>query len=314
MPSNSPTQLSQTWQQSGGLPAAMEVMSFCRACACGTNSSFTSKSFCAWLKRWTSDSTSTLRLGSGTLNWKRTGAAPHARRGLMSGSSHQARSAAARAPVATMVFRSCRRDKRRCSFMAYLLLEISRPSRPGILAQLVGGSARLWTFEHHEPIGLGRGEAAGLALLPGPRGDHIGGIPLAHLALVLAQGGQLRVEGGGDVDEGVGPRGAVDEDALDVVRLEPLGAQLGEDEPRLRRGEDGVERHVRRHPMVGMIHVALAVEAHRRVPAHHGVRLVPANDAREVPPQGDGGLEHAVLVTEEHDVADTQSLAGPPLL
>ncbi len=68
MPSNSPTQLSQTWQQSGGLPAAIEVMSFCRAWACGTNSTFTSKSFCAWLNRWTSDSTSALRLGSGTLN------------------------------------------------------------------------------------------------------------------------------------------------------------------------------------------------------------------------------------------------------
>src|SRR5205823_5910263 len=69
IPSNSPTQLSQTWQQSGGLLAAMDVMSFCRACACGTNSTRTSKSFCDWLKRWASDSTSAVRLGSGTLNW-----------------------------------------------------------------------------------------------------------------------------------------------------------------------------------------------------------------------------------------------------
>src|SRR4026209_2110448 len=80
MPSNSPTQLSHTWQQSGGLPAVIEVVSFCRACACGTNSTLTSKSFCDWLKRWTSDSTRALRFGSGTLNWKRTGAAPQARR------------------------------------------------------------------------------------------------------------------------------------------------------------------------------------------------------------------------------------------
>ena len=106
----------------------------------------------------------------------------------------------------------------------------------------------------------------------------------------------------------------MDEHALDVVRVEPLGEQLGEDEPRLRRGKDGVERHVRRHPMVGMIHVALAVEAHRRVPAHHGVGHVPADYAREIPPQGDGGLEHAVLVAEKHDVADAERLAGPPLL
>ena len=68
MPSNSPTQLSQTCATSGGVPAAMEVMSFCRACACGTNSTLTSKSFCDWLKRCASDSTSAVRLGSGTLN------------------------------------------------------------------------------------------------------------------------------------------------------------------------------------------------------------------------------------------------------
>ena len=51
MPSNSPTQLSQTWQQSGGVPAAIDVISFWRAWACGTNSTFTSKSFWAWMNR-----------------------------------------------------------------------------------------------------------------------------------------------------------------------------------------------------------------------------------------------------------------------
>src|SRR2546430_11238148 len=73
----------------------MDVTSFCLACACGTNSTFTSKSFCAWLKRCASDSTSAVRLGSGTLNWNRTGCAPHARPGRTRGSSHHARSAAA---------------------------------------------------------------------------------------------------------------------------------------------------------------------------------------------------------------------------
>src|SRR5205823_12541848 len=37
MPSNSPTQLSHTCATSGGVPAAIDVMSFCRACACGTS-------------------------------------------------------------------------------------------------------------------------------------------------------------------------------------------------------------------------------------------------------------------------------------
>src|SRR5438034_6380866 len=77
----------------------MDVTSFCRACACGTNSTFTSKSFCAWLKRCASDSTSAVRLGSGTLNWNRTGCAPHARPGRTRGSSHHARSAAATTPA-----------------------------------------------------------------------------------------------------------------------------------------------------------------------------------------------------------------------
>src|SRR6059036_280127 len=121
MPSNSPTQLSQTWQQSGGLPAAMEVTSFCRACACGTNSTFTSKSFCAWLKRCASDSTSAVRLGSGTLNWNRTGCAPHARPGRTRGSSHHARSAAATTPAAAIVWRICRRERAQRSSIVCLL-------------------------------------------------------------------------------------------------------------------------------------------------------------------------------------------------
>src|SRR2546430_2763961 len=145
IPSNSPTQLSQTWQQSGGLLAAMDVMSFCRACACGTNSTLTSKSFCDWLKRWASDSTSAVRLGSGTLNWNRTGWAPHARRGPTRGSSHHARSAAATTPAAAIVRRSCRRERaQRSSIVCLLRVErwrgcntvarrVSRP-RAGVLS------------------------------------------------------------------------------------------------------------------------------------------------------------------------------------
>src|SRR5436309_2676772 len=99
----------------------MDVMSFCRACACGTNSTRTSKSFCDWLKRWASDSTSAVRLGSGTLNWNRTGWAPHARRGPTRGSSHHARSAAATTPDATSVLRSCRRERTQRSSIVCLL-------------------------------------------------------------------------------------------------------------------------------------------------------------------------------------------------
>src|SRR5439155_1417795 len=81
----------------------------------------TSKSFCDWLKRWASDSTSAVRLGSGTLNWNRTGWAPHARRGPTRGSSHHARSAAATTPDATSVLRSCRRERTQRSSIVCLL-------------------------------------------------------------------------------------------------------------------------------------------------------------------------------------------------
>ena len=83
MPLNWPTQLSQTWQRSGGLPPVIELISFCRACACGTYSICTAKSFCDWLKRSTSEFISAMRVGSGTLHWKRTGSAPQALRGPM---------------------------------------------------------------------------------------------------------------------------------------------------------------------------------------------------------------------------------------
>src|SRR3989449_8263710 len=99
----------------------MDVTSFCRACACGTNSTFTSKSFCAWLERVAGDSTSAVSLGSGTLNWNRAGGAPPARPGRRRGSSHHARSAAATTPAAAIVWRSCRREGAQRSSIVCLL-------------------------------------------------------------------------------------------------------------------------------------------------------------------------------------------------
>ena len=62
MPLNWPTQLSQTWQRSGGLPPVIALISFCRACACGTYSIWTAKSFCDWLKRSTIEFISAIRV------------------------------------------------------------------------------------------------------------------------------------------------------------------------------------------------------------------------------------------------------------
>src|SRR5712671_42881 len=63
-----------------------------------------------------------MRVGSGTLHWKRTGSAPQAFRGPIYGASHQARSAAAMTPAPANVCRSLRRDSEVRSSM----LETSR--------------------------------------------------------------------------------------------------------------------------------------------------------------------------------------------
>ena len=66
--------------------------------------------------------------------------------------------------------------------------------------------------------------------------------------------------------------------------------------------------------VVGMVHVHGAVVAHGRVAAHHRVGTVAADDPRQLPPQRERGLEHAVLVAEEDHLGDAEHAAGLPLL
>ena len=96
--------------------------------------------------------------------------------------------------------------------------------------------------------------------------------------------------------------------------LEPLGEQLGKDQARLRRGEDGVEGHVGSGTVVGVIHVHAAVVAHGGIPAHHRVGPVAADDARQLPAERERRLEHPVLVAEEDHLGDPEDATGLPLL
>jgi len=114
---------------------------------------------------------------------------------------------------------------------------------------------------------------------------------LPRMARGFAAGGESPprimddVEGAGDVDPGVGAGGAVDEHRADVVRLEPLGPQLGEDQAGLGRWEDRVERGVCGSPVVGVVHVARPVVAHRGVAADHRVGPEAADQPGEVAPE-----------------------------
>jgi hypothetical protein len=131
---------------------------------------------------------------------------------------------------------------------------------------------------------------------------------------VLAEGGDLQLEDVGDVDVGVVAVGAVQPDLAHVVRLKTFLEQLGEDEAGLRRRKHGVEGDVGGDAMVRMVHVAVAVEAHGGIAAHDGVRPIAADEAREIAPHRDGGLQHAVLVAEEDDLRDAEDGARRALL
>src|SRR5215472_4318174 len=74
-----------------------------------------------------------MRVGSGTLHWKRTGAAPQAFRGAMKGASHQPRSAAAITPAATSLWRNPRRDGDQRSLISYPPYLVSPPALRGAL-------------------------------------------------------------------------------------------------------------------------------------------------------------------------------------
>src|SRR5258707_15817418 len=71
------------------------------------------------------------------------------------------------------------------------------------------GPSSSGVLQDHSTVGFGGGQLAALALLAGPLGDHLGGVPLAHLALVRARRGQLHAEHLPEVHAGVGPLPAV---------------------------------------------------------------------------------------------------------
>src|SRR5258707_14324546 len=79
------------------------------------------------------------------------------------------------------------------------------------------GPSSSGVLQDHSTVGFGGGQLAALALLAGPLGDHLGGVPLPHLALVRAQRGQPYVQPLPDLHVGVGPLRAVDEKLAQLV-------------------------------------------------------------------------------------------------
>ena len=131
---------------------------------------------------------------------------------------------------------------------------------------------------------------------------------------MLAQRADFDIQHRGDVHERVGALRADQPDLPHVMRLEALGEELGEDEPRLRRREDRVERHVGGRAVVGMVHVARAVVADRRIARDDGVGPVPAHQPREITPHVERRRQDAVFVAEEHDLRDAEHATGRALL
>src|SRR5262245_28443329 len=153
--------------------------------------------------------------------------------------------------------------------------------------------------ERHALEPLGVLHARRLAVSRRPRAQElVDPLALAHLRDVRLQRGALECQRVGDVDVGVRAERAADEDFLHLMRLEPLGQELLEDHARLGRRKDRVERRAGDGAVVGMVQVIAAVPAHRRVAAHHDVRLHPADHAREIAPERDGRLDLAVLIAE----------------
>src|SRR5438309_1941713 len=103
--------------------------------------------------------------------------------------------------------------------------------------------------------------------------------PLADLALVFPQGCDLEVDGLTDINPDIGLVRAGQVDLFDFVWLEPFVEQLGEHQARVGARNDGVERRLARGAMVGMVDVALAAPASRRVGRHDNVGLGATNPA-----------------------------------
>src|SRR5258705_454110 len=117
----------------------------------------------------------------------------------------------------------------------------------------------------------------------------------------------LGLERLGDVDPRIRGVRPADEDLLHLVWREALGDELGKDADGLRRREDGIERGARDRAVIRMVHVLVAVIAHGRIAADHDVRPVTTDDAREIAPKSERGLDDAILVPEQGDVLDAEN-------
>ena len=94
----------------------------------------------------------------------------------------------------------------------------------------------------------------------------------------------------------------------------PFGEEIGKGQAVAGGRKDRVERRLAGRAVVGMVDVALLVPADGRILANDDVRPQLPDDADQLPAHRQVGYEHRVRVAQEDDVADTQHVAGGPLL
>ena len=131
---------------------------------------------------------------------------------------------------------------------------------------------------------------------------------------MFLQRGKLGVDRLADVHPGVGFFGTVQVEPLDVVRLEAFLQQLGEEQARPGRGEDGVRRCLGGGAVVGVVDVPVAVEHRLRVAGHDHVGLVRADEFGQLLAQGERRLELAVGVVQVDGLFDAEQVIRGVLL
>ena len=106
---------------------------------------------------------------------------------------------------------------------------------------------------------------------------------LTQLADVLAQGGQLDVQGRAGIDPYVGPIGEEEVDVVDVDRFEAfVNDQPGKRHGVARGGIDGVDSRQGGLAVVDMLNETSVVDDDGGVHGHHGIGPKGANDAHQL--------------------------------
>ena len=124
------------------------------------------------------------------------------------------------------------------------------------------------------------------------------------------EGGDLELNGAGDIHPHVGLLVARHVHLLDAMR----GSELGPEQRHLAGRRHGVDGRLRRSPVVRMVDVSIAREQGRRIPGKHHLGLMLADHMHQVAPKVQRGLQLAIVVAQELHLGHSQDGAGGALL